>query len=148
MERSNLSNQPVRYKLLFENRFEVMVIFEQDCNILEINQHMAKMVGYGVEEMIGENVFAFMTQAETGDAVDRTQKASTGQASLMIERTIIRKDGSRFIGEANLSPIMDGDGNLLYLLGILRDLTERKKLKEAQYCLYPVRQFRLRRYQQ
>ena len=49
----------------------------------------------------------------------------------MVERTVIRKDGSTFIGEANLSPIHDDDGNLLFLLGILRDLTERKQLEEA-----------------
>ena len=120
-----------RYKLLFDNSFEAMVIFDRDGNILEVNQHMAEMVGYIIDEMMGMNVFDFMLPAERSQAVDRAQKSSEGQELPMVERTVIRKDGSTFIGEANLSPIHDEDGNLLYILGILRDLTERKQLEEA-----------------
>lgn len=131
MQESSLRNYPERYKLLFDNSFEAMVIFDRDGNILEVNQHMADMVGYFIDEMMGMNVFDFMLPAERSQAVDRAQKSSEGQELPMVERTIIRKDGSIFIGEANLSPINDEDGNLLYLLGILRDLTERKQLEEA-----------------
>lgn len=128
---SDSTNYSDRYKLLFENSFEAMVIFDRDGNILEVNQHMADMVGYFIDEMMGMNVFDFMLPAERSQAVDRAQKSSEGQELPMVERTIIRKDGSIFIGEANLSPISDEDGNLLYILGILRDLTERKQLEEA-----------------
>jgi len=126
-----LSNYPARYKLLFENSFEAMVIFDRNGIIFEINQHMAEMVGYSIDELIGMNVFDFMLPAEKSQAFDRAQKSGEGQKLPMVERTVIRKDGSTFIGEANLSPIHDDDGNLLYLLGILRDLTERKQLLKA-----------------
>ena len=105
------TNDPDRFKLLFENSFEAMMIFEQAGKILEVNQQMAELVGYRVEDMIGKSVYEFMLPIEREDAVDRTQKASEGQPLPMVERTIVRKDGSRFIGEANLSPIMDEDGN-------------------------------------
>jgi PAS domain S-box-containing protein len=131
MHRSSLDNHLERYKLLFENSFEAMVIFDRDGNILEVNQHMADMLGFRVAELIGKNVFAFMLPEEREEAVDRAQKASEGQELPMVERTIMRKDGSTFTGEANLSPIMDEAGHLLYVLGVLRDLTERKQLEEA-----------------
>jgi PAS domain S-box-containing protein len=92
---------------------------------------MADMLGFRVAELIGKNVFAFMLPEEREEAVDRAQKASEGQELPMVERTIMRKDGSTFTGEANLSPIMDEAGHLLYVLGVLRDLTERKQLEEA-----------------
>ena len=131
MAASDSTNYQDRYKLLFENSFEAMVIFKQDGNILEVNQHMADMLGFRVAEIIGKNVFDFMLPQERGQAIDRAQKASEGQELPMVERTIVRKDGSTFIGEANLSPIMDEDGHLVYVLGVLRDLTERKQLEEA-----------------
>ena len=131
MQESILRNYPERYKRLFENSFEAMVIFDRDGKILEVNQHMADMLGFQVVEMIGKNVFAFMLPEERDEAVDRAEKASEGQELPMVERTIIRKDGSKFIGEANLSPIMDEADHLLYVLGVLRDLTERKQLEEA-----------------
>ena len=106
---SDSTNYSDRYKLLFENSFEAMVIFDRDGNILEVNQHMADMVGYFIDEMMGMNVFDFMLPAERSQAVDRAQKSSEGQELPMVERTIIRKDGSIFIGEANLSPINDKD---------------------------------------
>jgi PAS domain S-box-containing protein len=131
MQVSSLRDYPERYRLLFENSFEAMVIFDRDGNIIEVNQHMADMVGYFVDEMMGMNVFDFMLPEERWQAADRAQKSSEGQELPMVERTILRKDGSIFIGEANLSPIMDEYGHLLYVLGVLRDLTERKQLEEA-----------------
>ncbi len=131
MREPSLRNYPERYKLLFENSFEAMVIFDRDGYILEVNQHMADMVGYIIDEMMGMNVFTFMLPEEREEAVDRANKASEGQELPMVERTIIRKDGSKFIGEANLSPILDEAGHLLYVLGVLRDLTERKQLEGA-----------------
>jgi PAS domain S-box-containing protein len=138
MAKSDSTKYQDRFKLLFENSFEAMVIFSPDGKILEVNQQMAELVGYRVEDMIGKNVYEFMLPIEREDAVDRTQKASEGQPLPMVERTVVRKDGSRFIGEANLSPIMDEDGNVLFLFGVLRDLTQRKQIenrlreKEAQ----------------
>jgi PAS domain S-box-containing protein len=134
MQESSLSNYPERYKRLFEKSFEAMVIFDRDGNILEVNQHMADMVGYDIDEMIGMNVYEFMLPAERSQATDRAQQSSEGYELPLVERTVIRKDGSKFIGEANLSPINDEDGSLLYLLGVLRDLTERKQL-EAELML-------------
>jgi PAS domain S-box-containing protein len=113
MHRSSLDNHLERYKLLFENSFEAMVIFDRDGNILEVNQHMADMLGFRVAELIGKNVFAFMLPEEREEAVDRAQKASEGQELPMVERTIMRKDGSTFTGEANLSPIMNEAGHLI-----------------------------------
>jgi len=60
---SDSTKYPDRYKLLFENSFEAMVIFDRDGNILEVNQHMADMVGYFIDEMMGMNVFDFMLPA-------------------------------------------------------------------------------------
>ena len=131
MREASLHNYPGRYKSLFENSFEAMVIFDRDGNILEVNQHMADMLGYFIDEMMGMNVFSFMLPEEREEAFDRAEKASEGQEQPMVERTVLRKDGSKFIGEANLSPIMDEDGHLLYVLGVLRDLTERKQIEEA-----------------
>ena len=131
MKEQNTGNKLERYHLLFKNSMEGMLIFERDGNILEANQHIANMLRFDVDELIGKNVFEFMLPEETGDAVDRAQKARTGEIVPITERTVIRKDGSTFIGEANLSPIMDDDGNLLCLFGVLRDLTERKQLEQA-----------------
>ena len=79
MKVSRLRNYPERYKLLFEKSFEAMVIFDRDGNILEVNQHMADMVGYFVDEMMGMNVFDFILPEEQSQAVDRALKSSEGQ---------------------------------------------------------------------
>ena len=46
-----------RYRLLFENSFEAMVIFAPGGEVLEVNQHMADMLGYPVDEIVGKSVF-------------------------------------------------------------------------------------------
>ena len=106
------------------------MIFAPGGEILEVNRHMADMLGYPVDKLVGKSVFEFMLPEERDQAEDREQQASQGHSPPMTQRTIIRKDGSRFVGEANLSPIMDEDGNVLFLFGVLRDLRKRKQLEE------------------
>ncbi len=135
MEGSSLINHPERYRLLFENSSEGMVIFGKDGTILEANQHVADMVGYEINEMIGRNVLTFSPEEESKHTFGRVQKVNAGQIVPITECTIIRKDGSTFQGNANISPIRDVDDNLLFIFGVIRDLTDRKQQQEKDHLL-------------
>ena len=47
------------------------------------------------------------------------------------EYTLLRKDGSRFPGEITASLIADAEGNPKAFIGVVRDITERKRMEEA-----------------
>lgn len=131
MDDSINRNQSERYRYIFQQSLDGIVLFDNDGSILEVNKHMADMVGYSVEEMVGKNVLNFFPPDEREPAFDRVQNADKGELVPITERTVIKKDGSSFQGDANLSPIKDETGKPLFILGTLRDISKRKQLEES-----------------
>jgi len=62
-----------------------------------------------------------------------TLTAKAGRLGLVdqAEWTYVRKDGSRFPVSASISPLRDAKGNVNGFLGIIEDITERKKAEAA-----------------
>ena len=52
------------------------------------------------------------------------------ERSLIHEVELRRKDGSSFLAEANTTLIFDDDGNLVKLIGAIRDIQERKRIQQ------------------
>jgi PAS domain S-box-containing protein len=120
-----------RYRSLFTQSRDGITLLSLDHVIMEANQHLADMLGYEIDDLIGVCVYDFFLPEEMSQAFKRAEKVSRGQVLPITERGIKRKDGSIFIGEANLSLVKGSDGQPLYLLGIIRDITERKQLEET-----------------
>jgi PAS domain S-box-containing protein len=130
IERAIEENQE-RYRFLFTQSRDGITLISLDHVIIEANQHLADMLGYEIDDLIGVCVYDFFLPEEKSQAFKRAEKVSRGQVLPITERRIKRKDGSIFIGEANLSLVKGSDGQPLYLLGIVRDITERKQLEET-----------------
>ncbi len=47
-----------------------------------------------------------------------------------VEFTLLKRDGTRFPAELSASLIKDTDGRLIALIGVVRDITERKRAEE------------------
>ena len=113
-----------RYRTLFDCAPDGIVIADDKSYYLDANASMCRMLGYTYEELIGLNA---------SDIVSRTEIEHIGPALNLIkarseyhrEWQFRRKDGSVFPAEviATLMP----DGNLM---GMIRDITERKKAED------------------
>jgi signal transduction histidine kinase len=55
--------------------------------------------------------------------------------SLTATHTHIRSDGSKYIEEISASPFLDENGELLYVIEVCRDITEKQKLMEMKSAL-------------
>ena len=114
-----------RYRTLFEYAPDGILIADPESNYIDANPSMCRMLGYTREEL---------TRLHASDIVDQTETQHIGRALNAIraesddhrEWKFRRKDGSVFAAEviATLMP----DGNLL---GMVRDITERKLAQSA-----------------
>jgi PAS domain S-box-containing protein len=123
------------YRSLFTQSRDGIVIMDLDYVILEANQYLTDMLGYEMDELIGKSVFDFFLPEELEHAFRRAEQVNQGQMLPITERNIVRKDGNILIGEANLSLIRDAQGQPRYLLGTLRNITERKQHEEKDRLL-------------
>ena len=78
------------------------------------------------EELLGKSAFELIAPEDHEKAMKSIEKAFTESPVMGVEFTMLRKDGSRFTGEMSAALIRDSEGRPKTLIGITRDITERK----------------------
>ncbi len=120
-----------RYRALLNQSNDCVSLFNLTGHFVLVNDQMASRLGYTSDEMVGMH----LTQVIMPDEVDHfhqvDQAVKTGQTVPLFERTYIRRDGTHFLGEVNISLVYDVEGKPLYIQSIMRDITERKQVELA-----------------
>ncbi len=83
------------------------------------------------EEMIGINSFELVAPENHPQAVKNMERALREGSVRNTVYTLLKKDGSRFIGELNSSLIRDDQGNPKAFITVVRDISERVRATEA-----------------
>ena len=90
-----------------------------------------QMFGWKPEEMVGRSFIEFLPESEILSAVAEFKGSlASGQKTQNFSYVMKRKDESTFQGELNRSVIWK-DGRTSGTVGIIRDITERKRVEEA-----------------
>ncbi|BCT67639.1 MULTISPECIES: PAS domain-containing protein [Nitrosospira] len=101
---------------------------QDDMPIVYANKQFQVMTGYPQEEILGRNC-RFL---QKGDREQEARFAMSRAISkhLPIEVTIrnYRKDGELFFNHLTLTPLLDGQGKLIYYLGIQYDVNRNRDL--------------------
>ena len=113
-----------RFYSLFEYAPDGIFISTPEGNYIEVNQTGIKLLGYSKEELIGMHISSIVDKAEIPRVKPELEEVKADH-SYNREWKFIRKDKSTFIGEVYSTILPDGN-----LLGILRDITNRKKAEE------------------
>jgi diguanylate cyclase (GGDEF)-like protein/PAS domain S-box-containing protein len=99
--------------------------------MIYVNSASEKITGYSAAEIVGRDC-SFLQGA------DRKQAALTGLRAGLEAKVVTtsllrnyRKDGSLFINEISIFPVANLAGEVLYFVGIQRDLTTEKIAKSA-----------------
>ncbi len=103
---------------------------EQDGSFLSVNPVLARMFGFeNPEKMIDTKVIDCYRNIEDRQRFIRSIKREGSISGFEIQ--FKRSDGSNFWGSLSSKAILDEEGSILYLDGILEDITERKSIQEA-----------------
>ena len=101
--------------------------------IQSFNPAAEKIFGYAASEVIGKNLSILMPEPYAGDHDAYLEKyLATGQAKILgigREATGLRKDGGTFPVDLNVAELRRGRHRLF--IGVLRDITERKRAEQA-----------------
>jgi len=99
-------------------------------NFVYLNSSLCKITGYDKEEMLGKNYKSFFTE-DTAEIIFMafTELFKTGISKKLAAWTTIRKDGKKRVVEGSASIIKGSDGRAVGFRGIVRDITEKKKLE-------------------
>jgi PAS domain S-box-containing protein len=83
------------------------------------------------DEVLGRSLLCWIVPEDHGWANANIRRLLTEGPLKATEYTMIKKDGTRFIGEVNAAVIHSPDGSPMRMIAIIRDVTERKRAEEA-----------------
>ncbi len=124
-----------RFRLLAENAKDVIWTIDLDFKFTYISPACEEVLGYSPEELMGEDVGSLMPQetVEIAEAVLAEALAledevgKDGYEAPPLELELLRRDGTRIWAEISRAFLRDNKDKPVGILGIARDITERKK---------------------
>ena len=116
-----------RFKVLFEHAPDPFYINEIDGTLVDGNKAAEKLTGYKREELIGNNFveIGLLADEDIPRAISLLEMNRKGEPTGPDEFVLTQKDGTEVYAEISTIPV-NIDGKEL-VLGIARDITERKK---------------------
>jgi PAS domain S-box-containing protein len=109
-----------------------IIITDIDGNVLWCNDHTLIYTGYKLDEIIGKNANV-MKHESTSDKLYEEMwecikfKKTRWQGKLKNKK----KDGTTYVEELTITPILDENGNVQLFIGVQNDITEIERLKEG-----------------
>jgi len=123
-----LSESEERYRTLFEQSRDAIYITSKEGEILDANQSMLDLFGYSREEMIGFQ--AGETYVYPEDRLRFQQEIEREGFVRDHEIELRKKDGTEMDCLLTATVRRTAVGNILGYQGIIRDITERKRVED------------------
>lgn len=114
---------------IFEEGPLGMALISLDNNIIRVNPILSRMLGYTAEELTRLSLINISHPDETDDCLIYSKKLIQGDIpTYNIEKRYVKKDGTYIWVNLTASLIREKNGNPLYFIGMMQDITEKKML--------------------
>jgi PAS domain S-box-containing protein len=135
-----LADNERKYRLLAENASDVIWTADTSLNYTYISPAITSLLGYTAEESMAMGLSKMFTpsSAELVNKVllEELEKEKLPEKDLKRMRTLevglVHKNGQLVLGEATVSFIRNENNVAVGILGVTRDITERKKIENSQ----------------
>ena len=128
---SELGQREALLQKVLDTSSVAIFLIDPQGRITQANHRMAEMFGYSVQSLLELEYVALVDPADR-DAV-RRQKGELldgSIATLNLDRMYLRSDQSLFWGHLTATRFVDADGQDRGILGVIVDITERKRSEE------------------
>ncbi|UCD75873.1 MAG: PAS domain S-box protein [Phycisphaerales bacterium] len=123
-----------KFRQINESALDAIVMMDADGEISSWNGAAETIFGYSSDEALGRNLHTLLAperyHSDCFEAFPHFQRTGRGPAlGKTQELTAVRKDGTEFPVELAVSPLRMGER--WHAVGIMRDISERKKAEQA-----------------
>ncbi|MFW9787748.1 MAG: PAS domain S-box protein [Candidatus Thorarchaeota archaeon] len=109
-----------------------MTIVDTNDHIMEANKKFQEFVGYNIDELRSMKIAEFTAPNDATLNGKLFKEVLDGESDgYKIEKEYIRKDGESVWGDVTVSCIRNASGLLEFVMGMVEDITERKRIEIA-----------------
>jgi PAS domain S-box-containing protein len=120
------------YRSIVDTSPDAISVIGLNGNIVLCNQQAARLHGFQrVDELMGRSAWTFVAPEDLERATADFKRTVEVGSVRNVEYTLLRADGGRVPVEVSSSAILDAERKPRAFIGVVRDVTERKRAEEA-----------------
>lgn len=119
-----------KYRTLVENASDLIYMIDEKDKVLSLNKAAAMLFGRRPEEVVGKSIFdLFPKEVADGYSRDLKEVFRTGESQTRESKMVA--GGRESWINTTLNPVRDPEGKVVAVIGVTRDITQRKQMEEA-----------------
>ncbi len=131
-----LEKSQTEFQAIFSSITDAVIFVDPDRKVLMINPAFTELFGYTFDDVQGKTTeFLYEDKAAFHEQGEKRYNKNAEIDQPLYETQYIKKDGSSFTVEILGVPVRNTNEMLVGFLGIIRDVTERKKNEEERNSL-------------
>ena len=119
-----------KFRKVFENAQMGMTLVDKNFHFAHVNRAFCDFIGYPPKELIGRTFQEITHPEDINQNVANAEGLKSGKGFQMQKR-YLHKNGSVLWANLSVTAFLDAKGELLYSLGMVEDITQRKLAEEA-----------------
>ena len=123
-----LSVSEAKLRSIVENSSDQIFMIDRTHKYLFVNKVLADILGKRPEDIIGKSIIEVYPKETADQFSSNTQNVFTTGKSSRVEETMVI-DNQELCISSILNPVIDVEGNVIAVTGIVRDITESKKME-------------------
>ena len=125
---AKLKESEEKYRFVSENANDIISVFDNNMNLIFINEKYQKISGFSQHEVVGKTAMRFVHPDDYSQTLKEFKKLIRNGAG-SVEFRMRCKDNSYIWVEANGKILIDDESRELKMLLVTRDIDKRKKLE-------------------
>ncbi|MDZ8184060.1 MAG: PAS domain S-box protein [Nostoc sp. ChiSLP02] len=125
-----------RFRAMFDQAAVGIALVALDGRFLQVNPALCEITGYSYEELMQMNFQEITHPGDLEADIENARRVLAQEINgYSLEKRYIRKDGSILWINLTSSAVWNNQGQLKYALGIIEDISERKRIEATQQFL-------------
>ncbi|WP_298665232.1 PAS domain S-box protein [uncultured Methanofollis sp.] len=126
-----------RYRLITENATDVIFTLDPDLRFAYLSPSVERLLGWPAATMVDRPVTDVFPAGKDNSFSEIAGEILTvadegGPVSRVLEQEVHRADGSAVWVEVRVNPLRAGDGTPFGIMGVVRDISDRKHAEERE----------------
>ncbi|MBL6994533.1 response regulator [Desulfobacula sp.] len=119
-----------QYRSLFNSIRDAILVVDTNRQIIDCNPAFIDLFGYSKKKILGKQTIIIYENKEEFRRMGSAIKDHMGDPGFLYPVRYQKENGSVFLGETNVFYMRDDEDTIVGFIGLIRDITERKRVEK------------------